>query len=230
LSWYRSILIVAAHPDDEVLGCGGSIPIWIAGGTTVSTLILGEGVTSRFEVRDEAPRHLVDTLAERARAANASLGVAHTSLCEFPDQRLDTLALLEVTKRIEKEIAAVKPEAVFVQHGGDLNLDHALTFRAAMAATRPMRGGVVRALLAYPVASSSEWSFRQYAPAFSPNTFVDVSATIETKIAALRHYESELREFPHPRSPEALRATAQFWGSHVGLLAAEPFELIWEIR
>lgn len=220
---------MAAHPDDEVLGCGGSAPQWAAAGATITTLILGEGITSRFDAREDAPQDLVRVHEERARKANALIGVGHVILAGLPDQRFETLPLLDIIKRIEEAIRETQPEAVYVQHGGDLNMDHVMTFRATMTATRPMQGGVVRALYAYPVASSTEWSFGQYSPRFTPTVFADISTTLETKIAAMQVYESETRAFPHPRSPEALRASAQAWGSQVGVNAAEPFQLIWAL-
>jgi LmbE family N-acetylglucosaminyl deacetylase len=222
----KKILIIAAHPDDEVLGCGGSIPRWVDAGASVCVQILGEGITSRPGSASDA-----DLLAlhhERAKKAGASLGVEEVFLERIPDQRFDTVALLDITQRIEALIARLRPDCVYTQHGGDLNMDHVLTFRAAMTATRPMSGSSVRALLAYPVASSTEWSFGQFEPRFSPNTFSDISTTLERKIAAMQVYESETRAFPHPRSPEALRATAAHWGSAVGVAAAEPFQVVWQ--
>ncbi len=223
-------MIVAAHPDDEVLGCGGSAPLWAAQGASITTLILGEGITSRYDAREDAPSDLVRMHEERARRANASIGISKVLFGGLPDQRFDSLPILDVIKRIEETIAQTGAEAVYVQHGGDLNMDHVVTFRATMTATRPMRGRSVRALYAYPVASSTEWAFGQFAPRFSPTVFADISPTLAQKIAAMQMYESETRAFPHPRSPESLEAASKAWGSQVGLAAAEPFQLIWELR
>jgi len=225
----KNILVVAAHPDDEVLGCGGTISRLTDAGARATVLILGEGITSRYDQRSDADPELVAKHRERAHKAGAIIGAKQVILIDFPDQKFETVPLLDITKTIEKVIAEVQPDTVFTQHGGDLNLDHVQTFRATLTATRPMQGRGVKAVLAYPVASSSEWSFGRFSPRFEPNFYSDVSATLDRKIEAMQVYESETRAFPHPRSPEALRAAAQHWGSHVGLTAAEPFQVIWQI-
>jgi len=223
------ILVIAAHPDDEVLGCGGTIARLTAEGAEATVLILGEGITSRYGQRADADLELVAAHRERAQRAGALIGAKRVILIDFPDQKFETTPLLDITKTIEKTISEVCPDTIFTQHGGDLNLDHVLTFRATLTATRPMKGRTVKAVYAYPVASSSEWSFGRFAPRFEPNTYFDIATTLERKIAAMQIYESETRAFPHPRSPEALRAAAQYWGSHVGVMAAEPFQCIWRI-
>jgi LmbE family N-acetylglucosaminyl deacetylase len=138
--------------------------------------------------------------------------------------------LLEVVQRIEAVIDEVHPDAVYTQHGGDLNIDHVTLYRATLTATRPVPGHPVRAVYAYEVASSTEWSFARFAPAFRPTTFVDISSTLEVKLTAIEMYEAEVRSFPHPRSREALRAQALHRGSTVGVEAAEAFELVRKLR
>ncbi|MDZ4288130.1 MAG: PIG-L family deacetylase, partial [Prosthecobacter sp.] len=167
---------------------------------------------------------------ERAVRAGTLLGADSVRVVGFPDQKMDTLPLLDITQAIEREIARVQPDTIFTQHGGDLNMDHVITFRATMTATRPMLGGCVRRVYAYEVASSTEWAFQQFEPRFQPAVFFDITATLETKIAAMQVYESEARQFPHPRSPEALSAIARRWGSVVGVQAAEAFQLVREIK
>jgi LmbE family N-acetylglucosaminyl deacetylase len=124
----------------------------------------------------------------------------------------------------------VNPEIVFTQHGGDLNQDHVLTYRAALTATRPVPGSRVRRVLAYEVGSSTEWSFQRFEPVFRPSAFFDIAPFLERKVAAMEVYESEARPFPHPRSPEALRSAAKRWGSVAGVHAAEAFEVVREIQ
>lgn len=221
-----NVLVIAAHPDDEVLGCGGTMARLAAEGASVSVLILANGLTSR---PDFDPIRDADTLRvhhERARRAGALLGAREVSLAGLPDQKLDTLPLLQITQTIEREIARVRPEWVFTQHGGDLNLDHAITFRATLTATRPMAGGVVRRVYSYEVPSSSEWAFGQFEPRFQPSVFFDISAHLDAKIAAMKIYESETRAFPHPRSPENIRALAHVRGSAAGMTAAEAFHCV----
>jgi LmbE family N-acetylglucosaminyl deacetylase len=144
----------------------------------------------------------------------------------LPDNRFDTVPLLEIAKIIEGVIEQVNPQVIYTQHGGDLNIDHVMVYRATLTATRPLPGSQVRSVYAFEVASSSEWAFQQFSPAFHPNVFVDVSATLEQKIRAIECYENEVRAFPHPRSPDALRAIARRWGSVAGLHAAEAFQLV----
>lgn len=225
-----SVLVVAAHPDDEVLGCGGTMARMAGEGRSVHVLILGEGATSRHDRREDADAAALERLRIDAKRANGALGVADVRFAGLPDNRFDTVALLDVVKSIESLIAELRPSVVFTQHGGDLNIDHAVTFRAVLTATRPVAGSPVRAVYAYEVASSTEWAFQRFAPEFRPSLFVNIAATLEAKIRAMEAYESESRPFPHPRSPEALRAVAARWGSVVGLASAEAFDVIREVR
>lgn len=220
------VLVVAAHPDDEVLGAGGTIAKLAAAGHRVEVLILGEGATSRCDRREQADAAATDALATAARRAADRLQVAKVSCLGLPDNRFDSLPLLDVVKPIEAHIAALNPELVFTHHGGDLNIDHVVAHRAVLTATRPLPGGGIRAVYAFEVLSSTEWAFQQLPPAFAPNVFVDIAATLDAKLAAMAEYESESRAFPHPRSPEAITALARLRGSTIGVDAAEAFALI----
>lgn len=221
----ENVLVIAAHPDDEVLGCGGTVARRAAEGHRVEILILGEGATSRPD-GDSAG---VQQLRADARNAASILGAANVRFASLPDNRFDTIPLLDVVRAIEAVVEEIQPATVFTQHGGDLNVDHAVTFRATLTALRPMQGRCVRALYAYEVASSTEWAFQRFAPVFNPSLYVDISAFLDRKIAAMEAYGSERRSFPHPRSPEALRAQAAWRGSTAGMQAAEAFETIWRI-
>lgn len=220
------ILVLAAHPDDEVLGAGGAIARWAAGGAEVYVSILGEGISSRYASRDDAPEAELRRLKETAEAAGALLGTRRTSVHGLPDNRLDQVPLLEIAKIIQGVVEEVAPVRVLTHHPGDLNVDHGLVCRATLIATRPMAGGVVREILSYEVASATEWSFATEREPFRPNYFVDIEETLETKLDAMRAYESEVRMFPHPRSPKALEARATYWGAVVGVQAAEPFQVL----
>jgi len=134
--------------------------------------------------------------------------------------------LLDVVKIVEELIKKISPAVIYTHHGGDLNIYHKVINRAVLTATRPVNGQPVRELYAFEVPSSTEWSFQRFEPVFRPNYFVDISATLETKLEAMAGYHSEIQPFPHPRSPQALRAIAQRWGSVVGCEAAESFELM----
>lgn len=226
----KKILVIAAHPDDEVLGCGGTMSRLSAEGAEVHILILANGLTSRPGFDVTASAAALGVHHERARQAGDLMGAASIKVLGLPDQKMDTIPLLDITQAIEREIDRVHPDTVFTQHGGDLNMDHVITYRATLTATRPMADRCVRRVYAYEVASSTEWSFQRFEPRFHPSVFFDIAGTMGTKIAAMQVYESETRVFPHPRSPEALRAIAHRWGSVVGVEAAEAFELVREIR
>lgn len=222
----KNILVIAAHPDDEVLGAGGTIARLSHEGAHVTIVILAEGITSRAGLSENAKKSQSEFLHGQARKVGKFLGAKDVRLLGFPDNRMDTVPLLDIVQKIEEVIDDVRPEIVYTQHGGDLNIDHAVTFRATMTATRPMRGSCVKCVYAYEVGSSTEWSFQKFSPVFRPTSFMDISKTLTKKIEAMQMYESETRAFPHPRSPEAIEAKAKVWGSTAGLLAAEAFECI----
>jgi LmbE family N-acetylglucosaminyl deacetylase len=224
------ILVVAAHPDDEVLGCGGTIARMAAEGRSVAIAILGEGITSRYDRREEADGELLRLHRERCQKAADMLGAKELFTYDLPDNRFDQVPLLEVAKIVEGLVDKVGPEEIYTHHGGDLNIDHVVVHRAVMTATRPVAGQIVREVYAFEVPSSTEWAFGQFTPVFRPSVFVEVDTFLERKVAAMQCYESEAREFPHPRSPEALRAIAQRWGATAGLKGAEAFELIRSVR
>ena len=224
------VLVIAAHPDDEVLGCGGTAARLVSEGHDVSFAILGEGLTSRHPDRADTDASRLATLHRQAHAAAAKVGVKRLELHKLPDNRLDTVPLLDVVKIVEDLVEQFRPEIVYTHHGGDLNIDHGVIHRAVLTATRPTAGQPVREIYAFEVPSSTEWAFQRLELAFRPNVFVDVTRTLEAKIAAMECYESEARKFPHPRSPEALRAIAMRWGSVAGCAAAEAFELVRSVR
>ena len=230
LNIYQKFLVIAAHPDDEVIGCGGTIARLVREGKDVHIVILANGLTSRARREEQNSVELLKHHHQRAQQAGSLIGASSVRVLGFPDQKLDTLPLLEITQAIEQEIERVQPDAIFTQHGGDLNQDHVITYRATLTATRPMAGGCVRCVYAYEVPSSTEWSFQRFAPHFQPSVFFDIADTLEIKIAAMQIYQSEARDFPHPRSSRALQAIAQRWGSVVGLNAAEAFEFVREIK
>jgi LmbE family N-acetylglucosaminyl deacetylase len=216
------MLVVAAHPDDECLGCGASLARFAAEGWEVQPLILGEGLASR--PGGATPQEL-ERLKEQCRRACAVLGVREPLFAGLPDNRFDTVPFLDIVQTIEAHLRALRPERVLTHHGGDLNIDHALACRAALAAARPLPGGVVREIWAFETPSSTEWFFGS-GQAFEPDTFVDVGETLHLKLAAMECYESEKRGFPHPRSGKALESIARRWGAVAGLEAAEAFRLL----
>jgi LmbE family N-acetylglucosaminyl deacetylase len=223
----RKILVVAAHPDDEILGCGATVARHAKAGDTVWSLILGEGVTSRKGQTSAGEAAALKALREHAAKANKILGVKKLIFREFPDNAFDSVALLEIAQAIEAVLAQLKPDTVYTHSSADLNIDHRRTADAVRAATRPQPGSTVRRVLAFETASATEWRFDAPA-AFRPNLFVDVAKTFPTKLKALACYRGEMRPFPHPRSLRWLKALSEVRGGQAGFKAAEAFELVRE--
>ncbi|MGH2887129.1 MAG: PIG-L deacetylase family protein [Solirubrobacteraceae bacterium] len=219
------MLVIAAHPDDEVLGAGGTIARLAKQRQEVYIAILGEGMTARSESRATTDREQLTSLKSDSARAAERLGAADLFLHDLPDNRFDSVPLLDVVKIVEALVERIAPDTIYTHHAGDLNIDHTVTNRAVMAATRPTGDGVVSTVYAFEVPSSTEWSFGQVAPPFRPSVFVDIADTIDAKVEAMELYTSERRPFPHPRSPEALRALSSVRGAAAGLEAAEAFEL-----
>lgn len=220
------VFIVVAHPDDEVLGCGATAARHAIEGDEVDFLILGEGVTSRSRTHEDADSAALERLHEATRKAIALLGGRSVVLSGLADNRFDTVPLLDIVQIVEERIRSLCPDVVYTHHGSDLNVDHRLTFQAVLTATRPVGDHRVREVYSFETPSSTEWGFHRFDPVFRPNRFVDVAATFERKLEAMRAYASEMRPFPHPRSAEALRSIAVRWGSVAGCPAAEAFELV----
>ncbi len=219
----RRVLVVAAHPDDEVLGCGGTLAKLAAAGASVHVAFLADGVTSR----PGEPAAGAGMAARRgaARKACAILGAQGVSFGDLPDNRLDTVPLLDVTQAVEALVRAHAPDTVFTHHAGDVNIDHQVIHRAVLTACRPQQGHPVRTLLAFEVPSSTEWQLPGTAPPFVPNWFSDISGTLAKKLEALDAYAAELRAWPHPRSREGVENLARWRGATVGVPAAEAFLL-----
>ncbi len=220
------ILIIAAHPDAEVLGCGGTIAKLVHNGDEVHVVILAEGVTSRDIIRERESRAgELSQMAQAAQEAGRILGVQSVELHDFPDNRMDSVDLLDVVKVVETAIDKYKPDMVYTHHAGDVNIDHRIVHQAVVTACRPFPGQCVKTLLFFEVPSSSEWQTPGSAPAFLPNYFVDISDCLNKKLQALEAYGSEMRPWPHPRSLEAVEHLARWRGVTVGVEAAEGFVL-----
>ncbi len=220
----NSILILAAHPDDEVLGCGGTIAKLTDEGASVHVAFLADGVFSR--AGGQATQQ-IELISRRAAAHKACeiLGVQSVSFGDFPDNRMDAVALLEITQAVEMLIAKYQPDTVFSHHAGDVNIDHRRLHDAVVTACRPQKGHPVKTLLCFEVPSSTEWQLPGSAPSFAPNWFVDISATVERKLAALDAYTAELRPWPHPRCLQGVEHLVRWRGATVGFNAAEAFML-----
>ncbi len=225
-----NVLVVAAHPDDEVLGCGGTIARHAADGDQVHIAILGEGITSRHNDRSDADACVLDSLHSHAKRAGQILGATSVEVFDLPDNRFDTVSQLDISKRIEQLVGKHQPDEIYTHHPGDLNLDHVITHRAVLTATRPMSKSAVKTICTFEVASSSEWAFDSTGPTFAPSVFIDIERFLDAKCEAMSAYETEARDFPHPRSTQALRAQAKRWGAACGRAAAEAFQLVRDIR
>jgi N-acetylglucosamine malate deacetylase 1 len=222
----KHALVIAAHPDDEVLGCGGTMARLAEEGWAVHVLIVAEGATSRDTSRDRSAREGdLSELALAAHAANAILGATSVELGDLPDNRMDSIDLLDVVKLVERAVAAHRPSLVFTHHAGDLNVDHRLLHDAVLTACRPLPSSSVEELLFFEVASSTEWMPGTSGPAFIPTVFYDISRHLRAKLDALNAYASEMRPFPHARSLKALEALALWRGATCGVEAAEAFAL-----
>ena len=222
----QTVLVVVAHPDDEVLGCGAAIARLSMEGNAVYIAILGEGVTSRYNNSSETNKAELEILHSSSRKVANLLGARDLFMFNLPDNQFDTIPLLDVAKKVEGLVAKLNPSVIYTHWAGDLNVDHVITHRAVMIATRPTPGQPVREVYGFEVLSSTEWAFGQFQGAFNPNVFIDVQSTLEKKISAMEVYEGEARPFPHPRSLEVLRSLAVMRGSQVGLQMAEAFASI----
>lgn len=225
--YMENILVVVAHPDDELLGLGGTIRRLVNEGAKANAIILAEGLTSRGDKRDETDRALLEELKKDAE--NAAVEVGYNSL-EFggcPDNRMDEMDLLDIVKIITRYVNKYQPDTIFTHFHGDLNIDHQKVNEAVLTACRPVGDYCVKRIYAFETPSSTEWNYR-YAEPFTPNVYFDVTDTLDAKIKGMECYRSERRAAPHPRSSEALRALACYRGSTVGYDYAEAFMLLRE--
>ena len=214
----KSITIVAAHPDDEILGAGGTLIRHCRSGYDVHCLVLGEGVLSR----DASSKDMQSSLLKNAMEAAKIIGFKKIDFANLPDNAFDTVSLLSVTKIVEKFLNEVNPHIVYTHHEYDLNVDHRIAFQAVLTAARPGVYPELEQLLTFETLSSTEWQRKDF-KTFQPNVYVDISSSIDQKIKALAAYTSEVRPYPHPRSLEGIRILSQYRGMESGLMAAEAF-------
>ncbi|HEV8559217.1 MAG TPA: PIG-L deacetylase family protein [Actinophytocola sp.] len=217
-----TVLAVVAHPDDEVIGPGGTLAAHAIAGDDVHVLILADGKTSRPGPPDSVAVQEM-SLTETEEAC-ATLGVSGWRRLDLLDNQLDTYPLLDLAKQVCAVVDELAPEVVYTHQGGDLNVDHELTQRATMIACRP-HVSPVQWVFGFPTLSATDAGFAARPP-FVPSVFVDVGTTLERKLAAMRCYGSELCEYPHPRSLRAMRAQAELYGAHAGMASAEGFSVL----
>lgn len=220
------VLVIAAHPDDEILGVGGTIAKHIQNGDECDALILGEGVTSRYQNRNVVDYEIVKELHKTSFEAAGVIGFGSIYLENLPDNRFDSIDLLDIIKIIEKYLDKCKPDIIYTHHSGDLNIDHRKTYEAILTATRPINGNEYpKEIYCFETVSSTEWNF-EYTNCFKPNYFIDITELLEIKLKSMKCYKSELKKFPHPRSIENLIVSAKKWGSVIGVKYAEAFEVV----
>ncbi|MBH41274.1 MAG: GlcNAc-PI de-N-acetylase [Candidatus Magasanikbacteria bacterium] len=216
-----NVLVIAAHPDDELLGCGGVAIKHAQAGDLVYALILGEGVASRDEYANDA----FSELRQEAKRAGDIIGFKEVFFSDFPDNRFDSVALLDIAKEVEKYVADIKPEVVYTHHGYDVNIDHQKIYHAVITACRPCNDNCPKELYTFETLSSTEWQHKDHKQ-FSPNVYVDIKDVLEQKVKAMEAYASEIRDFPHSRSSEGIRVLAKFRGIEAGMYAAEALCLV----
>lgn len=220
----KTILVVAAHPDDELLGAGATLRKHVEVGDKVFALILGQGVFSR----DAGTEEDLKKLQADARKAGEVIGFSDMFFAEFPDNAFDSVPLLQIVKVVEKIFAEVKPDVVYAHHEYDLNIDHRLTFEAVLTASRPCNANLPRELYTFETLSSTEWQSKDQKQ-FAPNVYINIESTFAKKIEALEHYKSEIREYPHSRSLKGVQILSEFRGLEAHLKNAEAFRLIRKI-
>jgi N-acetylglucosamine malate deacetylase 1 len=220
----KSIVVIAAHPDDETLGCGGTIARFAMEGKDVHVVFLADGVGSRSENGIPDPRELTDR-RQAAEKACKILGVQSLEFGDHPDNQLDTVSLLQFVQAVEAQIAVFRPDTVITHNAGDLNIDHQRVHQAVITACRPQPGHPVNTLLFFETLSSTEWQIPGSGPSFAPNWFIDITTTLDRKLEAIQCYNSEMHPWPHSRSLNAAEYLARWRGVSAGMEAAEAFVL-----
>jgi LmbE family N-acetylglucosaminyl deacetylase len=220
----KKVLVVAAHPDDEILGCGGTIAKLSNSGSHVHILIVAEGITSRDKSRNKDMREKdLAFLQDCGRKASKILGVKNMSFLNYPDNRLDGVEILDITKDIETCIQKIKPDTIFTHYEHDMNYDHTIVSKATLTACRPLPNTTIKNLIQFEVLSSTNYNPLSN---FRPNLFVNIEKTIKLKNKALSYYKSEMRRWPHSRSITASNSLSMYRGTSAGVKYAEAFRIL----
>jgi N-acetylglucosamine malate deacetylase 1 len=221
----KNVLIVAAHPDDEALGCAGTMAKHVASGDKVHVIFMTNGVGSRNTTSNSD----IENRQAAARKSADILGVTSMKHFDFPDNKMDTVPLLDIVKSIENVINKLQPEIIYTHHIGDLNIDHQITHKVVITACRPQPSFCVKEIYAFEVLSSTEWQTPGYLP-FTPNVYIDVSNQIEIKRKSLEIYSEEMHKTPHSRSFDNMLNLSSFRGNSIGVDYAEAFKLLRYIK
>ena len=228
----KKVLVIAAHPDDDILGCGGSIAFWRSKGFQIQVVFLTDGESSRFKDSIEKSSNPENSriIFERKEAAKNVAKMLDTFppiFLDFKDNQLDSYAILNVVKELEQIYMKFDPNIVVTHSASDLNIDHRRVHEAVLILTRPLNESVLEKVLFFEIPSSTEWGYSSMFPVFSPTYFIDIEKWFNVKVAALDLYGSEMRDFPHPRSIKNIEALSIWRGSCIGVAAAEAFEIGW---
>lgn len=217
----EKILVVCAHPDDETLGIGGTLALHAAKKDEISILIMTDGETSR--------RENIGIKSRQQQAINACkiLGITDIEFLSFEDQKLDTIPLLELNKKIEMKMKKVNPTILYTHFWGDLNKDHRCVFESVAVASRPLKNKKLKKFICFETPSSTDYTIGD--ETYKPNLFVDIENVLSKKLEALSNYKNEINEYPHPRSIDAVKNRSGYWGSVCGLKSAEALIIYREI-
>ena len=231
-----NVLVIAAHPDDEVLGMGGTLKKLSKNGDKLKIVIMATGISGRrsinyinsstYKVNEKTKkimRKQIKKLRVDSKKAAKILGINDIEFMDFPDNEMDIISNLEITKKIEEKITKFKPRVVYTHSPFDINVDHRVLYNATLTATRPLADSSVKQVISFEVPSSTEWFFPSK---FSPTIFVNIEKELKAKLNALAAYKDEVRKFPHPRSREGIEIIAKRWGTVSGFKAAEAFYLV----
>ena len=222
----KKILVVAAHPDDELLGCGGSLAKLSKDKCNILTLFFTDGVSSR----EKNKKNEDNQRKKNALKSLKIIGVKQSKFLSYPDNALDKVPLIKITKEIEKVIMKFKPHTIFTHSNVDLNIDHEIISRAVVTATRPKPNFCVKNIFLFETLSSTEWNFNLKKKSFNPNYFIDITKSIKTKIKAAKAYKQEISPWPHPRSINGIKNLAKYRGQSVGVKFAEAFFVLRQVK
>ena len=220
----KKVLIIAAHPDDDALGCGGTIRKLANQKNKIYAVYFTDGVSARINKKDLKKK--INDRKKNSEKASKILGIKRCIYHSFPDNQLDKIPLLEIIQKIEEQIKKIKPDLILTHFENDLNIDHQIINRAVVTATRPKPNLKLKKILLFETLSSTEWKFSNKTKNFNPNYFVDISKTINQKIKSVKCYKNEIFNWPHPRSEKGVKTLAMFRGQSVGLKFAEAFQLL----
>ncbi len=227
----KRVLVVSAHSGDEILGCGGTLAQHAARGDEIRVVVLGDGMTSRVRSLDVAYKTIdFEAREEQSRKALDVLGISRVEFLRLPDNRFDTMPLLDIVKRVEDVKGRFLPDIVYTNSPFDLSVDERRTFQAVITAFRPQPNDNRVELYSFELLSSTEWNISDASTTFRPNCFVNIESTLERKIQAFSHLSTEVREWPHSRSLKSIEYRARERGASVGIPAAEAFVLVRAIR